>query len=73
MAHYKVKWITDIFDDEDDLSPEEIAQKALSHIQDTESIAHVFTVQNKETKQTWSVDLDEEEEDRVLDIEPNEF
>lgn len=53
MTDYRVKWEIDIESD----SPLEAAKQVLSIQRDTESIASVFTVIDKESCEEFEVDL----------------
>lgn len=57
-----VTWTVDLFDDK--LTPEQAALTALEYIRDVNSLAHVFEVTTSQGK--YTVDLDEDPEDRVL-------
>lgn len=70
MANFRVKWEIDI---EDETNPLEAAKKALELMRGHDSTAVVFTMQDKNTKECFSVDLDEPEGEEVLPLTESQF
>jgi hypothetical protein len=65
MSEYKVSWEININAN----SPLNAAKEALIIMQDTGSIANQFYIQDEETEDIFSVDLDEEDENAVLPVD----
>lgn len=64
MNHFRVEWEDEGF--EDCSTPLEAAKQAAENISNRETLG--FTVTNMKTGQRFSVDLDEEDEDAVIEI-----
>lgn len=64
MKTFKIVWEIEL----DANNPLDAAKTALNWIQEQSSQAHQFYVQEENSKELFSVDLDEEDQDAVLPV-----